>query len=84
MLPQKKIGDIEQGLPRMAVADPTARVAPHPVVQGESGPQQRNLQTFGDFRTVRIAHQHLSPMRRCRTLEILQIADLNGLAGQIF
>lgn len=35
VLPQEEVGDIEQGLPPMAVADPAARVAADPVVLGK-------------------------------------------------
>ena len=52
VLPQEKIGDIEQGLPRQAVANPAARVTADMVVKGKSGAQQRDAETTGNFDAV--------------------------------
>ena len=84
VLPQEEVGDIEQGLPRMAVADPAACVAAHPVVQGETGTQQRNTQAIGDLDAVGIAHEQLRSVLGRRNFEVFEIADQYARAWQQF
>ena len=63
MLPQNKVGDIEQGLPRAAVAHPAARIAADLVVLRKTGAQQRNAEAPGALHAVRVGYQQLRARR---------------------
>ena len=46
MVAQNQVGEIEQGLPGAAIADPRARIASDPVVLGETGAQEGNAEAL--------------------------------------
>jgi len=83
VLSQNLVGNIEQGLPRIAVTHPGACIATDPVVLGETGTQQRNAKALRTLRTVRTGHHQLRRRLARRDFQVFQVADLYRLAKYV-